>query len=110
MPTNPSAEASPATASDPYSNAELAAMLADAESDLVERKGTFDGDAATTVRQAICAFANDLPNHRRAGVIFIGVSDDGIPTGIEVNDALLLRLAHCKDWADFRVGPVAPSG
>ena len=96
MPTNPNAEAPPAAASDPYSNAELAAMLADAETDLVERKETFDGGAATTVRQAICAFANDLPNHRRAGVIFVGVGDDGIPTGIEVNDALLLRLAHCK--------------
>ena len=71
-------------------------MLADVETDLVERKETFDGDAPTTVRQAICAFANDLPNHRRAGVIFIGASDDGMPAGIEVNDALLLRLAHCK--------------
>ena len=96
MPTNHSAEASPPAASEPYTTAELAALLADAESDLVERKETFDGDAANTVRQAICAFANDLPNHRRAGVIFIGARDDGIPTGIEVNDALLLRLAHCK--------------
>ena len=70
--------------------------LARKEPDIVERKETFDGDAPTTVRQAICAFANDLPNHRRAGVIFIGATDDGAPTGIEVNDALLLRLAHCK--------------
>ena len=93
---NHSAEASPPAASEPYTTAELAALLGDAESDLVERKETFDGEAANTVRQAICAFANDLPNHRRAGVIFIGARDDGIPTGIEVNDALLLRLAHCK--------------
>ena len=96
MPTNHSAEASPPAASEPYTTAELAALLADAESDLVERKETFDGDAANTVRQAICAFANDLPNHRRAGVIFVGARDDGIPTGIEVHDALLLRLAHCR--------------
>ena len=81
---------------DPYSHAELAAMLADVESDLEERKETFDGDAPNTVRQAICAFANDLPNHRRAGVVFVGVRDDGTPTGLEVNDALLLKLAHCK--------------
>ena len=81
---------------DPYSHAELAAMLADVESDLAERKETFDGDAPNTVRQAICAFANDLPNHRRAGVVFVGVRDDGAPTGLEVNDALLLKLAHCK--------------
>ena len=71
-------------------------MLADVESDLVERKETFEGEAPNTVRQAICAFANDLPNHRRAGVIFVGARDDGTPTGLEVNDALLLKLAHCK--------------
>ena len=80
----------------PYSDTDLEAMMADPESDLVERKATFDGQAPTTVRQAICAFANDLPDHRRSGVIYIGVSDDGVPTGLEINDALLQRLAHCK--------------
>ena len=79
-----------------HSDAELAALMTDAESDLVERKETFAGEAPNAVRQAICAFANDLPNHRRPGVIFIGVRDDGTPTGLEVNDALLLALAHCK--------------
>lgn len=80
----------------PYSDTDLEAMMADPESDLVERKATFDGQAPTTVRQAICAFANDLPDHRKPGVICIGVSDDGVPTGLEINDALLQRLAHCK--------------
>ena len=70
--------------------------MTDAESDLVERKETFTGEAPNAVRQAICAFANDLPNHRRPGVIFVGVRDDGAPTGLEINDALLLALAHCK--------------
>ena len=44
-------------------------MAVDVGSDIVERKAAFDGQAPTTVRQAICAFANDLPDHRRAGVI-----------------------------------------
>ena len=79
-----------------YSDIELAAMMTDLESDLVERKETFDGEAPNAVRQAICAFANDLPGHRRPGVIFIGARDDGTPTGLEINDALLLKLAHCK--------------
>ena len=79
-----------------YSDAELATLMADAESDLVERKETFAGEAPNAVRQAICAYANDLPDHRRPGVIFVGVRDDGTPTGLEVNDALLLKLAHCK--------------
>lgn len=79
-----------------YSDLEIEALLADVESDLVERKAAFDGDAPRAVRQAICAFANDLPNRRRPGVVFIGVRDDGEPTGLEINDALLLKLAHCK--------------
>ena len=44
--------------------------MADRESDLVERKESFKGDAPTGVREAVCAFANDLPDHRRRGVIF----------------------------------------
>ena len=79
-----------------YSDDDLAAMMTDVESDLVERKETLGGDSPNAVREAICAFANDLPDHRRPGVIFIGVRDDGTPTGVDVNDALLLRLAHCK--------------
>ncbi len=79
-----------------YSEAELTALVADSESDLVERKAAFTGDAPNAIRQAICAFANDLPGHGRPGVIFIGVQDDGAPSGIEINDALLLRLAQCR--------------
>ena len=79
-----------------YSDVELEALMADVESDLVERKGAFDGDTPRAVRQAICAFANDLPDRRRPGVVFVGVRDDGTPTGLEINDALLLKLAHCK--------------
>lgn len=79
-----------------YPDTELAEMVADLGSELVERKQTFDGDAPNTVRQAICAFANDLADHRRPGVVFVGVDDDGKTCGLEVNDALLLNLAHCK--------------
>ena len=35
-------------------------------------------------------------DRRRPGVVFVGVRDDGTPTGLEINDALLLKLAHCK--------------
>lgn len=89
----------------PYSDTDLESMMTDPESDLVERKATFDGQAPTTVRQAICAFANDLPDHRRPGVIYIGVSDDGVPTGLEINDALLQRLAHCKTYGNILPPP-----
>ena len=80
----------------PYSSDELEAMLADIESDLVERKESLRGDAPRKIRQAVCAFANDLPNHRRPGVVFVGADDDGQPTGLEITDALLLQLADIK--------------
>ena len=72
-----------------YSDQDLERMLAELESDQVERKESFRGDAPTSVREAVCAFANDLPDHRSAGVIFIGARDDGTASGIVVTDELL---------------------
>lgn len=80
-----------------YTDAELEGMLADLESDLTERKESFSGDVPTKVREAVCAFANDLPDHRRAGVVFIGARDQtGEPSGLAITDELLLRLADIK--------------
>lgn len=79
-----------------YPDHELEQMLSDLESDLIERKETFRGEAPRTVREAVCAFANDLPDHRRAGVVFVGAGDDGSPSGLEITDDLLLQLADMK--------------
>lgn len=79
-----------------YTDTELEAMLADLESDLVERKESFRGDAPNAIREAVCAFANDLPNHRRPGVAFVGATDDGHPSEIAVTDELLRQLADIK--------------
>ena len=82
-----------------YSDAELEAMMADVESELVERKESLRGapkgkdSPIESIRQAVCAFANDLPGHARAGVAFVGVRNDGTPSGIDVTDRLLQRLA-----------------
>lgn len=81
----------------PYTDAELEAMLADLESDRVERKQSFKGDAPTMVREAVCAFANDLPGHGAPGVVFVGARDDGAPVdGFDVSDELLRQLADIK--------------
>jgi len=75
-------------------NVELESLLADLESDRVERKASLsDRDK---IRQAICAFANDLPNHRKAGVLFVGVHDDGRCAGLPVTDELLLNLSSMR--------------
>ena len=74
-----------------YSDAQLEAMMADLESDCVERKQSFQGDAPKKVREAVCAFANDLPGHGVPGVVLIGVHDNGtIMPGFVVSDELLL--------------------
>lgn len=74
---------------------ELHSLFRLAESDLVERKESFhDKDK---IRQAICAYANDLPNHRAAGVVFIGQRDDLSCAGLQVDDALLLAIANLRD-------------
>jgi ATP-dependent DNA helicase RecG len=79
-----------------YTDPELETMLSDLESDLVERKESFKGDAPQKVREAVCAFGNDLPDHRRAGVVFIGARDDGAPSSLKVTDELLRQLADIK--------------
>ncbi|HBL29212.1 MAG TPA: transcriptional regulator [Acidobacteria bacterium] len=79
-----------------YGEQDLERMLFDLESDLAERKESFKGDVPTKAREAVCAFANDLPGHGRPGVVFIGARDDGSPSGLSVTDELLLQLADLK--------------
>jgi len=68
--------------------------MSDIESDTAERtESTGNTDKFS---EAICAFANDLPNHRRPGYLLIGVKDDGSLAGIKVSDALLLTLASIR--------------
>lgn len=76
---------------------ELAELLRQ-ESDRVERKAALSGDRVKNeVGQAICAFSNDLPNHRLPGVIVIGMQDDGTCAQLDIDDALLRTLAGLKD-------------
>ena len=79
-----------------YSTADLEAMMADLESDLVERKESLRGAAPARIREAVCAFANDLPDHGKPGVVFVGASDSGAPADLEIRDELLLQLSDIK--------------
>ncbi len=73
---------------------QLKAMMSDLESDTVER--TVSTNNTDKFGQAICAFANDLPNHRRPGYLLVGVKDDGSLSGLQVNDELLKNLAGIR--------------
>lgn len=85
------------------SDAELLARLRDLESDAAERKSSFSRDVATKAREAVCAFANDLPGHNHPGVLFIGANDDGSPSGLAVTDELLRDVSDMK--TDGRILP-----
>ena len=88
------------------SDQELLDLLDQVESDRAERKESFKGDVPKKARQAVCAFANDLPGHNRPGVLFIGVKDNGEPSGLEVTDQLLMSLADMKTDGNILPLPV----
>jgi len=69
------------------SQRQLVELLNDLEADSIERTTSVNG--TDKFAQAICAFANDLPNHRHPGYLLIGARDDGIPSGLKVTDELL---------------------
>lgn len=80
-----------------YTDAQLETMMVDLESDCVERKQSFQGEAPKKIREAVCAFANDLAGHAVPGVILVGVHDSGaVIPGFTVSDDLLLSLASIK--------------
>ena len=54
------------------------------------------GNAPERVREAICAFANDLPDYKNPGLILVGVKDNKTIGTTPITDELLRRLADMK--------------
>ena len=74
---------------------ELTRVLNNGESDCVEfTESTNDLDK---FREAICAFANDLPDHRTPGLLFIGIRDDGSCAELMIDDGLLRTLGGLRN-------------
>ncbi len=76
------------------SDTQLEALMRDLESDRVERKESLSNPGR--IREAVCAFANDLPGNQAPGVVFIGVKDDGSCAELEITDGLLRQLADMR--------------
>jgi len=87
---------------DPMTEQELRALIADHEADRVE----FTTSTSDTAKfsEAVCAFANDLPNHARPGYLLIGVEDSGRIAGIAITDAVLRNLAALR--SDGNIQPL----
>ena len=73
---------------------QLLGLLSDMESDRVER--TISVNNTDKFCQAICAFANDLPNHRQPGYLLIGVKDNGQLSDLKVTDELLKDIGAIR--------------
>ncbi|MBV8618010.1 MAG: putative DNA binding domain-containing protein [Curvibacter sp.] len=84
-----------------YSDQELLALINEPESLTLERKESFVKEKAC---KTVCAFANDLANTRRSGVLLIGVNDQGQVLGVQVTDLLLQAVDQIK--SDARIQPL----
>ena len=79
----------------PLTDDQLLQLIDAGESDRVERKR--NAENTERICEGICGLANDLPNSGQAGVIFVGLEDNGDCGNLSVDDKLLLRLASLRD-------------
>jgi ATP-dependent DNA helicase RecG len=87
----------------PMNTNEIQNLLNDIESDRVER--TISTTNTDKFGQAICAFANDLPNHQQPGYLFLGVEDDGTVKGVNITDDLLKNVAAIRTDGNIQPQP-----
>ena len=73
---------------------ELIELLGSTETYRVER--TVSTNNMDKFCEAICAFANDLPNSKKKGYLIIGANDNGSLSGLQVDDALLKKIAAIR--------------
>lgn len=76
------------------SKVELLDLLRSTESYRVER--TISTGNMDKFCEAICAFSNDMPGSRQNGYLIIGAKDDGTIAGMEVDDALMKKIAGIR--------------
>ena len=79
-----------------FTDEELLRIIKTGESEAVEFKESLSGSAPERIREAICAFANDLRDSGKAGVVIVGVKDDTTIGTTPITDELLRRLADMK--------------
>ena len=79
-----------------FTDAELLQIIKDDESDRIEFKEFLSGSAPKEIREAICAFSNDLPRHEKPSFIFVGVRKDKTIVDAPITDELLRQLADMK--------------
>ena len=81
---------------------ELLELIRDIESSRAER--TVSVNDTDKFCEAVCAFANDMPDSKQNGYLLVGVHDDGRLSGLKATDSLLKNLAAIR--SDGNVLPI----
>ncbi|MDQ3673130.1 MAG: putative DNA binding domain-containing protein, partial [Gemmatimonadota bacterium] len=81
---------------------DLLRLIASHEADRVEL--TISTGDTNKFSEAVCAFANDLPDHRQPGYLIVGVADSGRFAGLAVTDELLRALGGLR--SDGNIQPL----
>ncbi|MEN9374037.1 MAG: hypothetical protein RIR79_1589 [Pseudomonadota bacterium] len=75
----------------------LIKLIEAGESFCCERKKDLSNkDEKEKICRTICAFANDIHAKNSIGIIALGVSDDGTPSGIPITDDLELKIQNIR--------------
>ncbi len=80
---------------------ELDKLIVARENDRVEK--TISVTNKDKFGEALCAFANDFPNHQKPGYLIVGVNDEGNKTGLEADEQILQTLMSFR--TDGRIVP-----
>lgn len=83
---------------------EIQELLHSTETFRVER--TISTGDMDKFQEAICAFANDLPNSRKNGYLILGAHDNGRLSGLKVTDDLLKKIAAIRSNGNILPIPV----
>ena len=83
---------------------EIQKLLRSAETFRVER--TTSTGNMDKFCEAICAFANDLPDSRQKGYLIIGANDDGSLSGLKIDDSLLKKISAIRSDGNILPIPV----
>lgn len=81
---------------------ELLKLIHNIEADNIERTTTTKN--TNKFCEAICAFANDFPDHRLPGYLLVGIKDNGELSGLTVDDELLKNLGGIR--SDGNIQPL----
>jgi ATP-dependent DNA helicase RecG len=83
------------------SKEQLDKILSESEIDRVEK--TIAKTDMDKFGEAICSFANDLPNHQKPGYLIIGANNDGTRNGTQIDEQFLQTLMGYR--TDGRIVP-----